>query len=56
MKEKIEETHFCKQVGNEMEIMRLATEKARKELSEYHTYQDGYVDRPLLNCDTVQED
>jgi len=39
--------------------MRLAMEEEKKRLSDYHTYEDGAVDRPFLNSETVfyeQED
>lgn len=39
--------------GEHMELMRLAAEKERGRMSEFHTYADGAVDRPFLNSDTV---
>jgi len=42
--------------GDEIELMRLAKDNAAKKLSEYHTYIDGRIDRPLLNSDTVNLD
>ena len=42
--------------GDEMELMKLAQNKAKERLSEYHTYLDGKVDRPLFNSDTIELD
>jgi hypothetical protein len=42
--------------SNEAEIMRLAKDKARKELGEYHTYIDGTIDKPILTPESVLED
>jgi chromosome segregation ATPase len=41
--------------GIEMEKMRLAMSKERDRLSNYHKYQDGIVDQPFLNSDTIKE-
>jgi len=40
--------------GREIEILSMATDKCRKQLSEYHTYMDNSVDIPLLTPDTVK--
>lgn len=42
-------------IGEEMEKMRLATEKEKERLSEYSNYEDGTVDQPFLTEDTVKE-
>ena len=39
-----------------MEVHRVAAEKALDKLSEYHEYEDGVVDQPILNADTLIED
>lgn len=39
--------------GIEMEKMRLATIKEKKRLSAYYKYDDGLVDQPFLNVDTI---
>ena len=39
--------------GFDMEVQAIAAEKARKRLAELHEYEDGEVDQPLLNSDTV---
>jgi hypothetical protein len=41
--------------GIEMEKMRLAMEAEKDRLSEYHKYQDGMVDQPFLNADTLKD-
>lgn len=43
------------ELGINMEKMRIATEAEYKRLSEYHTYADGTVDKPILNEETVQD-
>lgn len=43
-------------VGIAAEKMRIAMEEERKKLSEYYTFLDNEVDRPLLNSDTVTEE
>ena len=43
-----------KKYGMEMEKMKLAMEKERERLSDYHQYQDGMVDQPFLNSDTLR--
>lgn len=42
--------------GRQMEIMNLAVQKVKKDMSEYHTYLDGGVDQPFLNADTIKDD
>ncbi len=42
-----------KQYGLEMELLKLAAQKEKKRLSEYHSYSDKEVDQPFLNVDTV---
>ena len=39
-----------------MEIHRAAAGKAIKGLSEYHTYEDGGIDQPFINSDTIKEE
>lgn len=46
---------LTKQYGIEMEKMRLAMEKEKQRLGEYHTYTDGQIDQPFLNSDTVRD-
>lgn len=39
--------------GKEMQILALATEKAKETLSEYHQYEDGMVDQPFLTPESL---
>ena len=39
-----------------MEVHRVAADKALERLSEYHAYEDGLVDQPVLNADTLIEE
>lgn len=43
------------QLGTRMEKMRLAMEKERERLSQYHTYIDGNVDTPLFNHEVAEK-
>lgn len=38
--------------GFDMEVQAIAAQKARERLSDFHEYEDGEVDQPLLNSDT----
>lgn len=42
-------------LGETMEKNRLACQAEYKRLSEYHTYADGFVDKPILNHETVSD-
>lgn len=48
--------NFRKEVGLEMEKMRIAAEKERARLSSLIKYEDDRYDRPLLNGDSVLQD
>ena len=41
--------------GLDMEIMSASADKSLQELGEYHTYDDGTVDRPMLTPEIVLE-
>jgi len=41
--------------GKEMEILALASEKAKKSLYEYHEYADNKVDSPILSPESLEE-
>ena len=45
-----------RELGLRMEKMRLATIDEEIRLAAYHKYEDGNIDQPFLNCDTVKED
>jgi hypothetical protein len=42
----------AEQEGREIELLRLAAEKKRKELYDYHQYGDGQLDPPILNYES----
>ena len=46
---------LMKKYGVEMEKMRIAMNNEQTRLGKYHKYEDGQVDRPFLNCDTVNQ-
>jgi hypothetical protein len=50
----LEDEDVREKEGREMEILKIATEKAKSQLSQYHTYKDNVVDRPFLNSETVE--
>lgn len=52
----IQDTKYRRVVNKEMNILKLATEKASDKLGEYIEYADGQVERQLLNEDTVYRD
>ena len=45
-----------KQVGTDAEIMKMAMENSRNKLAQYHKYEDGKVDQPFLNHETLVDD
>lgn len=53
----LEDEDIREKEGREMEILAMATEKAKKNLYEYHQYADHKVDSPILNStSTFKED
>jgi hypothetical protein len=51
------DSDFRTRIGVDMEKMRLAMEKEKERLSEFHTYEDGTVDQPFLTPETlIQQD
>jgi len=49
----LEDEAIREKEGREMEILAMATEKAKQKLYEYHSYADNKVDRPILNDQSV---
>jgi hypothetical protein len=49
----LEDEEIREKEGKEMEIMRLAAQKAQLKLSEYHEYQDNTVDQPFLTPESI---
>ena len=50
----LEDEEIREKEGREMEIMNMSVEQQIKKLSQYHTYQDGEVDTPLLTPEIVK--
>ena len=51
----LEDEAIREREGKEMEIINMATGKFRKQLQEYHSYQDNTIDIPFLTPDTIEE-
>jgi len=51
----LEDEEIRDKEGREMEILRLATDKVKLTLEDYHTYEDQVVDRPFLTPETVEK-
>lgn len=49
----LEDEEVREKEGREMEILNMATDKYKKQLYDYHEYQDGKVDKPFLNHESV---
>jgi hypothetical protein len=49
----LKDPEFYEEEGKALEKMRLAVLKERERLSDYHTYGDGSIDRPLLTPETI---
>lgn len=52
----LEDEDYRRRLGGEAELMKIAKNKAKMELGEYHEFADQKVDRPLLNAETVMLD
>ncbi len=52
----LEDEDIREKEGREMEIIRMATEKAKTTLYSYHQYQDGTVDRPFFTPESVEQE
>jgi len=52
----LEDADFRKREGEQIELMRLAKDKAKERLSAYHEFEDGKVDQPFLTPETVIKD
>lgn len=49
----LRDPEFFEEQGKELEKMRLAMEYEKHRLGDYHTYEDGSIDRPLLTPETI---
>lgn len=52
----LEDEQIREREGREMEILAMATKKAKDNLFEYHNYNDNTVDRPFLTPESIQLD
>jgi hypothetical protein len=52
----LDDDQFRKREEESMELNRIAANKVIGKLSDYHTYEDGVVDQPFLNVDTIKEE
>lgn len=52
----MQDQKFRAQEGRQQALVNLAVEKEGQRLSEFHQFEDGVVDRPILSADTVGED
>ncbi len=52
----LEDENTKDRIGHDAGIMKLAKQKARQEMSEYHTYVDGQIDQPFLTPETVKDE
>lgn len=43
-------------MSKEAALISLALDKSRQDLSDYHKYEDGTLDQPILSADTIKED
>lgn len=52
----MQDPRFREKEGRQQSLVKLAVEKEKKRLGEYHTYEDGSLDRQILSADTIGED
>lgn len=50
----LEDEAIREKEGREMEIISMATDKAKQKLYEYHQYSDNKVDSPILNPEAIE--
>lgn len=50
----LEDEELREKEGREMAILSMAANKTLDKMSEYHTYQDGILDKPFLTPDTIE--
>ena len=52
----LEDEEIREKEGRQLEILKMATEKFKHSLYDLHSYQDGQLDRPILNAESVLND
>jgi hypothetical protein len=50
----LEDEDLRKKEGYEIEIHRIAADKSIEKLKEFHTFENGEIDQPFLNADTIK--
>ena len=50
----LEDEEIREKEGREMEILAIATDKLKNKLYDYHSYQDGVIDQPFLNPESIE--
>ena len=50
----LEDEELREKEGKEMEILAMSAQKISARMHEYHTYQDGIIDRPFLTPESVE--
>ena len=56
IKKLVEDPIYTREIGLDMEKMRMAYQKEEARLSEYHQYEDGGLDQPFLTPETAKDD
>ena len=52
----LEDEDIREKEGKQLEIIKMATSKFKNVLYDFHSYQDGELDRPILNSESVLKD
>jgi hypothetical protein len=50
----LEDSQYRKDAGEDAEIKKMAKDKERTRLGEWHTFSDGVIDQPLLSDETLE--
>jgi hypothetical protein len=52
----LEDEGLRQRIGEDVEVNKLAKNKAIQRLAQYHKYEDGQVDQPFLTPETIKEE
>lgn len=52
----LDDEEYRSRIGDEIEVMKIAKDNVKEQLSEWHTYIDGNLDQPFLTADTVKNE
>lgn len=50
----LDDEELRKRMGDDAELMKLAKDKSKKKLSEYHLFANGELDQPLLTPESIE--